>query len=79
MTANIIPLFKPDARMWLPDDVPDTVGPPSGTEITQAGLYARGAITKDHLVYICGGTQVRAGLALDAWFRRTYSGPGGGA
>ncbi len=58
-----------DKRMWLPANVPDKPGKPTDTEITQAGLYARGYITVSQLVFICE-TQIRAGLALDAWLRR---------
>lgn len=60
-----------DTRPWCPDDVPDTLTPPSVIEIGAARRYVNEFYTMEQFVDICK-TQVRAGMALEVYLGRTW-------
>jgi hypothetical protein len=67
MTATVYHLPRVDRRAWVPDDTPDSVSPPTGTELLAAHFYHIGFYCIDNFIFVCNGSAARAGAAYVAY------------
>jgi hypothetical protein len=67
MTATVYQFPKVDRRQWVPDDTPDQVTPPTGTELLAAHFYHTKRYCIDTFIFVCNGSAARAGAAYVAY------------